>query len=408
MTPATGATRFPLRPRPLREARLSLGLGPATDLARLLETLGEIREMGLAPEVFVGQEARRRIGPAALAELGAGIVHEDAQALAGWLEAGHALRGDAFLLLGATGPTVARLARGIPERVEEVAVLSFAGEVFLELHDPACAWERDPWVSHLSVLRDQGWHVLRFQEGDVLDAALGWILQRERACRVLVTAGPTRERIDPVRYLSNDSSGRMGYEIARAVRDAGYAVTLVSGPTPGLKPPRGVTHRTVVSAEEMLSALRQIHRSHPILIMAAAVADYRPAQVEPEKIRRDRERRSLNLVANPDILASLAPEREGMVTVGFAIEGGLDEAAVHRAAKKIEKKKVSFLVLNDPSRPDSAFGGTTVRARLIWNPRCVGRGPWVEDLPTMTKRELGSEILERAVAILEKQGRGVA
>ena len=165
--------------------------------------------------------------------------------------------------------------------------------------------------------------------------------------RFLVTAGPTQEPIDPVRYITNRSSGRMGYAIAEAAAEAGHTVTLVSGRV-HLAPPPTVNLVGVVTAEEMYAAVMEKVSGHDVLVMCAAVADYRPADYSAEKIKKQEGRISLELVRTPDILRSLPRERKVFV-VGFAAETNDIEL---NAKKKLEQKNLDMIVANDVSRSD--------------------------------------------------------
>jgi phosphopantothenoylcysteine decarboxylase/phosphopantothenate--cysteine ligase len=183
-----------------------------------------------------------------------------------------------------------------------------------------------------------------------------------RRLRVLVTAGPTREHVDPVRYLSNESSGRMGFELAAAARRAGHAVTLVSGPVQ-LPTPRGVERIDVVSAREMLAAARGAFRGADALLMCAAVADWRPLRKRAGKWRKEGVRQEvakIELVRNPDILATLAARKGRRVVVGFALETGAGEA---RARRKLARKKADYIVLNDAAVLGAARTTVTMLGR---------------------------------------------
>jgi len=178
--------------------------------------------------------------------------------------------------------------------------------------------------------------------------------------KVVVTAGPTREHIDPVRYLSNESSGRMGFEIARAAAAAGFAVTLVTGPV-GLETPAGVRRVDVVSARDMLAAAREAFEGADALFMAAAVADWRPARRLAGKWRAKdsgAEKTSLELVRNPDVLATLAKGKGGRLVVGFALETGDGE---RRALRKLQRKGLDYIVLND----DSALNASRTTVSIL-------------------------------------------
>lgn len=174
--------------------------------------------------------------------------------------------------------------------------------------------------------------------------------------RVLVTAGPTREALDPVRFLSNRSSGRMGYGVARALRDAGHEVVLVSGPVQ-LREPKGVTTVQVESAREMLAACRQVWSSCDALFAIAAVADYRPASLSRQKLKRhEGEGQRIELTPNPDIVATLAKRKAGRLVVGFALESQRGES---EALRKMQAKRLDYVALNGPEAQGAS------RSRLL-------------------------------------------
>ena len=179
---------------------------------------------------------------------------------------------------------------------------------------------------------------------------------------VVVTAGPTREYVDPVRYMSNDSSGQMGFAIARAAAAAGHRVTLVAGPV-SLDTPAGVDRVDVVSARDMLAAVREAFADADALYMAAAVADWRPARKLAGKWRlkdTGTESASLELVRNPDVLATVARRKGDRLVVGFALETGNGE---RRAKVKLKKKNADFVVLNDTSALNAARTTVTILGR---------------------------------------------
>jgi phosphopantothenoylcysteine decarboxylase/phosphopantothenate--cysteine ligase len=180
--------------------------------------------------------------------------------------------------------------------------------------------------------------------------------------RIVVTAGPTREHVDPVRYLSNESSGRMGFEIARAAAVAGEQVTLVAGPV-SLPTPPGVRRVDVTSAREMLAATRRAFRTADVLVMAAAVADWRPARRLAGKWRaKDRgyEVASIPLVRNPDVLATLAAKKGRRLVIGFALETG---GGLARAKRKLVQKNADYIVLNDASALGAERASVTILGR---------------------------------------------
>jgi phosphopantothenoylcysteine decarboxylase/phosphopantothenate--cysteine ligase len=201
--------------------------------------------------------------------------------------------------------------------------------------------------------------------------------------RVVVTAGPTREHLDPVRVITNPSSGRMGYALAEAARQRGAEVVLVTGPTE-LTPPAGLATTRVETTEDMQRALQSLIPSADALIMSAAPADYRPKQQVDKKRPRSAGPLTLELEATPDILGSLK-RRKGMVVVGFALETGNGLA---NARSKLQNKALDFVILNDATEPGAGFEVTTNRVTIL------GRNGTQVDLPLLPKRDVAERILD--------------
>ncbi len=202
--------------------------------------------------------------------------------------------------------------------------------------------------------------------------------------KILVTAGPTREAIDPVRFIANRSSGKMGYLTATAAAARGHEVRLVSGPV-CLPPPDGVETISVISAEDMLQAVRMHVSWCDALVMAAAVADWRPAETVSAKIKKTGRRMTLDLVPTPDILQRIAPYKEHRLFVGFAAE---TSTVVKYAAVKLTEKNLDYIVANDVSQPDAGFEVDTNRAVLL------GADGRREEWPLMSKQDMADRLLD--------------
>ncbi|MDH3443305.1 MAG: bifunctional phosphopantothenoylcysteine decarboxylase/phosphopantothenate--cysteine ligase CoaBC, partial [Deltaproteobacteria bacterium] len=211
--------------------------------------------------------------------------------------------------------------------------------------------------------------------------------------KILITAGPSREPLDPVRYISNRSSGKMGYAVARAALRRGAAVALVSGPT-GLEPPAGARFIPVTTAAEMREAALKEFANCTTLIMAAAVADYHPVQAAKRKLKRGAGPLELRLEPNPDILKELGAMKDGRFLVGFAAE---TEDLAANAKKKLTGKTLDMIVANDVTREGSGFDGDTNIATIL------DRSGASRSLPLMTKDELADQILDQMLAL---KGRG--
>jgi phosphopantothenoylcysteine decarboxylase/phosphopantothenate--cysteine ligase len=258
-------------------------------------------------------------------------------------------------------------------------------------------------IRNMDILRGRGAHILEPGIGELAcgEEGIGRMAEVEEIIRtvqtllvstgplsgkkVLVTAGPTAEPIDPVRYISNRSSGKMGYALAQEARCMGASVTLVSGPTM-LAPPPGVNFVQVQTALEMQEQVREYFPDMDVLIMAAAVGDFRTESVHPEKIKRGSEPFTLALVPNPDILKELSKHRAGQIMVGFAAETGhpMDEAV-----RKMIEKGVDLLVANNVSENGIGFGSDKNRVIILDRKGCV------EETDILPKNEIARKILNR-------------
>jgi phosphopantothenoylcysteine decarboxylase/phosphopantothenate--cysteine ligase len=236
----------------------------------------------------------------------------------------------------------------------------------------------------------------RMPEPEVLFAHVGRVLERQSAGmlggkRVVVTAGPTREAIDPVRFISNHSSGKMGVALAAAAWRRGAMVDLVAGPL-SVAPPPGVTLRAVESTEDMAAAIERLLPAADVLVMAAAPADFRPATRAGSKIKKTSEPAALSLSATPDILLTTKhARRAGAVIVGFALE---TNDALANGRKKLESKDLDMIVVNDATEEGAGFGVDTNRVTLL------GRDGKEEVLPLLSKDDVADEILDRVEAML--------
>jgi phosphopantothenoylcysteine decarboxylase/phosphopantothenate--cysteine ligase len=235
---------------------------------------------------------------------------------------------------------------------------------------------------------------------EIVAAAMAALARRSGLSGVtaLVTAGPTVEDIDPVRFVSNRSSGRMGYRLAEAARDRGARVILVSGPT-SLPDPAGVELVRVRSAEQMAAAVAARSAEADVIVMAAAVSDYRPASIAPRKLKKTEGGLSLELTRTPDILRGLGAGKGARFLVGFAAE---TDGLLDNARKKLVEKHLDLIVANDVSGEDSGFGVETNRAVLL---DATGA---VLELPQLSKRELAERIWDRVVALRGSSGRARA
>jgi phosphopantothenoylcysteine decarboxylase / phosphopantothenate---cysteine ligase len=315
---------------------------------------------------------------------------------------------DLLLIAPATANTIANLAGGHAADWISVCALGVVCPVLLCPAMEANMYAHPMTQRNLATLADLGWRVMEPGEGRLASGLMGrgrlpepvailaevlTLLQPVQDLagkHVLVTAGTTREALDPVRFIGNRSTGKMGYAIAEAARRRGAEVTLVSGPS-NLKAPEGVTLVTVESALEMLAACRAAFATAEIAIGAAAPADYRPAEYHDQKIKKAGDEISIRLVKNPDIIAELGHgKRPGQVTVSFAAE---TERLIEHSREKLVKKNADFVVANDVTAEGAGFGVDTNKVSFV-------TADAVEELPLMSKQEVAGRILSKAVALL--------
>ena len=317
-----------------------------------------------------------------------------------------------MIIAPATANTIAKLAHGLADNLLTTTALACRGPILIAPAMESGMWDNAATTDNMEVLRRRGYHVVgpepgrlasggygqgRMSEpGALLDAAR-WVLGRSGPLAgrsVVVTAGGTREAIDPVRFIGNRSSGKMGWALALAARDRGAEVTLIHGPT-ALQTPHGVADVAVESAEQMQTAVLEATPDADALIMAAAVADYRPPAPAGQKIKKQSENLRLELTRTADILAGVA-ERRGRggrprVVVGFAAE---TQDVVENAREKLTRKGLSLIVANDVSAADSGFEVETNRVTLL------DAAGGMETLPLMSKAAAAEEVIARVTGLL--------
>ncbi|MEZ4655299.1 MAG: bifunctional phosphopantothenoylcysteine decarboxylase/phosphopantothenate--cysteine ligase CoaBC [Candidatus Eisenbacteria bacterium] len=327
-----------------------------------------------------------------------------------------ASRAAALLVVApATANVLGKIAHGIADDALTTTILASSIPVLFAPAMNTWMWENAAVRANVRLLRERGYRFLDPGVGDLACGEYGAgrmadpeqiadVVIRETwgtrpaAPTLLVTAGGTEEPLDPVRCLTNRSSGRMGIAIAEAARNRGYRVTLIAART-SVPLPFGVERVHVSTAAEMAQAVARLHRAHDLLVMAAAVADYRPERAERRKIGSGQPTWSLPLVETTDILESIRGQRADAVTVGFALQVGGSAARQRDAAReKLQRKGLDLIVLNDPTRTGSEFGGTSNEVTLI--------GPSEEvRLPQMGKDEVALRILERAESLRKEKQR---
>lgn len=318
---------------------------------------------------------------------------------------------DLFLIAPTTANVIAKLAAGIADDLLTALALATNAPLLIAPAMHTNMWTHAATQANVATLAQRGATFVGPEHGWLASGEIGIgrlasleailqaaesVLTRKtdlQGVRVLITAGATREAIDPVRFISNRSSGKMGYALAEAARARGAEVTLISGPTSLPAPPQvNVTH--VQAAEEMLSAVLAHFDESDVLISAAAIADFKPSRTFEQKLKKAaRKSLTIELEPTPDLLRTVAERRTHQILVGFAAES---EKIIEHAQEKLRSKNLDLIVANDVTLPDAGFEVDTNIVTLLT------RDGKVETLPKMTKREVAERILDVVKGLRDK------
>jgi phosphopantothenoylcysteine decarboxylase/phosphopantothenate--cysteine ligase len=231
--------------------------------------------------------------------------------------------------------------------------------------------------------------------GDVLEKMEDILSQKDlKGEKILVTAGPTQEAIDPVRFITNHSSGKMGYALARVAKQRGAEVVLISGPTSLSLPSNNINLVSVKTAEEMRKAVDTHLKGCSVVIKAAAVSDYRPKEVSGKKLKKTAPVVSLEMERTRDILGEIGKKKGKRILIGFAAE---TEDLVSNAKKKLKEKNLDLIVVNDVTKPGAGFASETNQVKFLYP------SGEVKDLPTMSKEEVAQVILDEGACLLKRK-----
>lgn len=387
-----------------------LGVTGSIAAYKAAEIASQLTQSGAKVHVIMTEEAIQFISPVTFRAITGGPVVTEMFDLASEFSIEHvslANAADIVVIAPITANVVAKLAAGIADDMLCCTVLATRAPVVVAPAMETNMYTNPVTQGNLSKLKARdfvivgpatGW-LASGKEGlgrlaDVNDiiSAIHRVLRTGEDLtgrNVVVTAGGTQEPIDPVRYISNRSSGKMGHALAEAARDRGADVTLITAHT-SLPEPTGVNVIRVGTAEEMRQAVQNVAPKANALIMAAAVADYRPIRAAKDKIKKGRAGLTLELEQIPDILGRV---KGNFIKVGFAAESS---SLVENAKKKVEQKRLDFIVANDITARDSGFGTDTNRVTII---DCKGK---IDRLPLLAKREVAERILDKVAALLPR------
>lgn len=404
--------------QPLAGANVLVGVAGGIAAYKAAELVRLLDKAGATVDVAMTARAQEFVGAMTFQALTRRPVFTDLFSLTEEATIGHialADRADLVIVAPATANTIARLAAGMADDALAAIVLATTAPVLLAPSMNTNMWANPLTQANLRRLIDVAGHRVvgpgdgflacrwtgpgRLAEpADIVEAAAHVLTRQDLAGRrVVVTAGPTHEAIDPARFVGNRSSGKMGAAIAAAAQRRGAEVTLILGPS-GIPEPVGVTIVRVESALELQDALAGAAKRADAIVMAAAVADYRPAKPARHKLKRGElgAKTTLELIANPDLLAGLGKARGTAATpllVGFAAE---TTDVIANATKKLASKKCDLIVANDVAEPGAGFAVDTNRVTLVDAAGAV-------DLPAGPKTHVAHGILDRVVALLSAQ-----
>lgn len=391
--------------------RILIGVTGSIAAFKAASLVSRLVQLGAEVHVMMTEAAAVLVGPATFRALTKGRVYLDSWEGTG-LEHIHLTQDlDLFLLAPATANTIAKLAAGVADNLLTSAALAVEGPSLIAPAMNSRMYKNAITQKNIQSLQKRGFSILSPGEGHLAcgEQGTGRLAELEhiliegeylitekdlQGLSFLITAGPTREAVDDVRFLSNYSTGRMGYALAHRAVQRGGEVLLISGPT-HLKPPPRATFKAVEGAQDMYREVFNGYSRAQVVIKAAAVSDYRPAHYWKGKQKKDSLSWNLELTPNPDILLALGKnKRAGSILVGFAAEA---EDLIRAARKKREKKNLDLIVANDISQDGAGFASSTNVVTLIGE-------DGEEQLPCLQKEMVAEIILDRVLQLRKDQG----
>ncbi len=397
---------------PLQGKNIVLGVTGGIAAYKSCDIVSRLIKQGANVDVIMTKSACQFVAPLTFQTLSRRPVTTDTFASIEYWEVEHialAKKADLFLIAPATANILAKMAQGIADDMLTTTLLATKAPLLIAPAMNTQMWQHPATQQNLETLKQRGAQVVG-PEGGMLacgDVGAGRMSEPEtivdtvvrllsapqdmQGLNVLVTAGPTREKLDPVRFLSNHSSGRMGYAIAEAARRRGAKVTLITGPTSIEKPDVDVV--SIQSTKELYDAMMLRAKKQDIIIQAAAPADFTPLSVSDEKIKKQgRDTLQLSLMSTPDVAKAVGEEKQpGQILIGFAAE---TENLLDNARAKLAKKNLDMIVLNDVTQPGAGFGVDTNIVTFVTQTT-------LEALPKMSKAEVADRLLSRALLLKE-------
>jgi len=366
--------------------------------------------------VVMTQNAQKFITPLTFQTLSGNPVASDPFALLEDARIGHIALADLaelVVILPATANMIGKIANGIADDFLSTMAMATKAPVLVVPSMNVNMWGNPALQKNIQTLLERGCHLMEPGEGelachwygkgrlpelnDVVEEMEDLLTPKDlKGERILITGGPTQEPMDPVRFITNRSSGKMGYALAKIARRRGAEVIFISGPTSLSLPGRGIQYVTVRTAEEMRRAVFAHLEGSSVVIMAAAVSDYRPKVISDKKIKKGDSETTLALERTKDILEEVGKKKENRILVGFAAE---TEDLIAHAKKKLQEKNLDLIVANDVTQPGAGFASDTNQVKIL------SPSGQVKELPLATKEEVSRVILDHVVGLLEtKEG----
>ena len=395
-----------------KNKRVLVGITGGIAAYKSPELVRRLKDRGCDVRVVMSQASQAFITPLTLQAVSGHPVYEhllDAEAESGMGHIELARWAEHIVIAPATANFIAKLAHGQADDLLSTLVLATTAQVSIAPAMNQQMWQHQATQKNLEIVAQQGVEIIGPGQGDQACGETGpgrmtepdqiaeiiagvGVPQILSGKRVLITAGPTWEAIDPVRGITNHSSGKMGYALADAAMDLGAKVTLVSGPV-SLQHPEGVERISIMSALEMQDAVMERIDQADLFISVAAVADYRPESIADQKIKKQdgEDSMDIKMVKNPDILAGVAAAKNAPVTIGFAAE---TENVIDNARTKLNKKGVNMIVANHVAGEDSAFGNDENAVTLVTQENEVA-------VPRASKYQIAHAILQHAQDLLK-------
>lgn len=391
----------------LKNKKILLGVTGGISIYKVCDLVSRLIKKGAILEIIMTEAATKLVSPLVFETMGRCKVYTDMFHEGHHEEVEHIelpKRADAFLIAPASGNTMAKIAHGIADNLLTSAALAYDRDIIFAVAMNTNMLNNLSTQDNIKILKDRKHKFIESNVGvlacntigdgrlaepvEIVEYMEDYFTKKDLiGKKILVTAGPTRERIDPVRYLSNDSSGKMGYSIAKAAKARGASVTLITGPVK-LDKPNGIDIEEIESTEDMFNAVGKYFDNTDALIMAAAPSDYRAKNINSNKIKKeDTDKFEIDFIENKDIVKYFGNNKNKQIVIGFAAE---TTNLIDNAKSKLKRKNLDYIVANDVTKKGAGFNVDTNIVSIISKDEIV-------DYPIMDKTEIADKILDLLV-----------